>query len=336
MGYSIEQILSATGGVFMKKIMVSGCLGQIGTELVTKLRKDYGADNVLATDIRTDEKHALPEGPFEILDARDSAKYAELVDKFKPDTIYHLAGLLSATAEAKPQLGWGINVGGLYNALEVAREKNCAVFFPSSIAAFGPDTPHDHTPQDTIQRPNTMYGVTKVSGELLCEYYHKKWGVDTRGVRFPGLISYKTLPGGGTTDYAVDIYYQAIREAHYSSFIAKGTYMDMMYIPDAINGMVQLMEADPARLKHRCCFNITAMSFEPEDVAASIRKRIPSFKLDYDVDPVRQGIADSWPDSLDDSAAREEWDWDPKFDLETMTDDMLKNLRIKLGDEAKY
>jgi nucleoside-diphosphate-sugar epimerase len=320
----------------MKKIMVSGCLGQIGTELVAKLRHDYGADNVFATDVRPDEKHVLPGGPFALLDARDGEKYAELVKEFKPDTIYHLAGLLSAVAEKKPQLAWDINVHGLYNALEAAREYHCALFFPSSIAAFGPDTPHDKTPQDTLQRPNTMYGVTKVTGELLAEYYHKKWGVDTRGVRFPGLISYKTLPGGGTTDYAVDIYYQAVQHAHYTSYIAAGTYMDMMYIPDAINGMIQIMEADPTKLKHRCCFNITSLSFEPEQIAASIRERIPSFTIDYDVDPVRQGIADSWPNSLDDSAARTEWGWSPKYDMAAMTDDMLKNLRIKLGDKAKY
>ena len=308
----------------MKRIMVSGCLGQIGTELVTRLRRDYGAANVLATDVREDAAHALPEGPFEILDVREAERYAECVSKFKPDTIYHLAGILSANAEKKPQLAWQINIQGLCNALEMGREKGCAVFFPSSIAAFGPETPHDKTPQDTIQRPNTIYGITKVAGELLAEYYHKKWGVDTRGVRFPGLISYKTLPGGGTTDYAVDIYYQAVQAARYTSYIAAGTYMDMMYIPDAIDGMVQVMEADPARLVHRCCFNITAMSFEPEQVAAAIRVRIPSFVMDYDVDPVRQGIADSWPNSIDDSAARSEWDWNPKYDLNAMTDDMLK------------
>ncbi len=320
----------------MKRIMVSGCLGQIGTELVTRLRRDYGAANVLATDVREDAAHALPEGPFEILDVREAERYVECVSKFKPDTIYHLAGILSANAEKKPQLAWQINIQGLCNALEMGREKGCAVFFPSSIAAFGPETPHDKTPQDTIQRPNTIYGITKVAGELLAEYYHKKWGVDTRGVRFPGLISYKTLPGGGTTDYAVDIYYQAVQAARYTSYIAAGTYMDMMYIPDAIDGMVQVMEADPARLVHRCCFNITAMSFEPEQVAAAIRVRIPSFVMDYDVDPVRQAIADSWPNSIDDSAARTEWDWNPKYDLNAMTDDMLKNLRLKLGDEAKF
>ena len=320
----------------MKKIIVSGSLGQIGTELVTRLRHDYGACNVMATDIREDTGHALPDGPFALLDARDGAHYAELVKNFKADAIFHLAGLLSATAEQKPQLAWDINMGGLYNALEVARENNCSVFFPSSIAAFGPQTPHDKTPQDTIQRPNTIYGVTKVSGELLGDYYHKKWGVDVRGVRFPGLISYKTLPGGGTTDYAVDIYYQAVRQGKYTSYIAAGTYMDMMYMPDAIDGVVQLMEADPARLRHRCCFNITCMSFEPEQIAAAIRAHIPTFAIDYDVDPVRQAIAESWPNSIDDTAAREEWDWNPKYGLDAMTVDMLKNLRIAFGAEAKF
>lgn len=320
----------------MKRILVVGSLGQIGTELVTQLRKDYGADNVMAADVKPDEKGILGDGPFDIVDARDKTGYADLVKKHHADTIMHLAGILSAKAEMHPQFAWEINIGGLCNALETAREFGCSLFFPSSIAAFGPDTPHDKTPQDTLQRPNTIYGVTKVTGELLCEYYHKKWGVDTRGVRFPGLISWKTLPGGGTTDYAVDIYYEAVRKKHYTSFIAPGTYMDMMYIPDAIMGVEKLMEADPKRLRHRCCFNITAMSFAPEGVAGSIASRIPGFTIDYDVDPVRQGIAESWPNSLDDSAAREEWDWKPHYDLDAMTDDMLKNLRIKLAAEIAH
>ena len=320
----------------MKRILVSGCLGQIGTELVARLRRDYGASNVLATDVREDREGALPAGPFELLDARDGKGYAERAARFGADTIYHMAGILSANAEDRPQLAWEVNMQGLYNALEVGRERGCAVFFPSSIAAFGPNTPRDRTPQDAIQRPNTIYGVTKVAGELLAEYYHKKWGVDTRGVRFPGLISHKTLPGGGTTDYAVDIYYGAVQEGRYDSCIARGTYMDMMYMPDAIDGMVQLMEADPARLVHRCCFNITAMSFEPEQIAASIREHIPSFAMSYNVDPVRQAIAESWPDSIDDAAAREEWGWNPKYDMAAMTEDMLRNLRVKLGARARY
>lgn len=320
----------------MKRILVSGSLGQIGTELITRLRHDYGAENVLATAARPDSEGVLAEGPFEFLDVCDGEKFAALVKSFRADAIYHLAGLLSATAEKNPHKCWQTNVQGFYNALESARQNGSAVFFPSSIAAFGPDTPRDKTPQDTIQRPTTIYGVTKVTGELLAEYYHRKWGVDARGLRFPGLISYKTLPGGGTTDYAVDIYYQAVQRGRYTSFIAAGTYMDMMYMPDAIDGMVQIMEADPAGLKHRCCFNITSMSFEPEQLAASIRKQIPSFVMEYDVDPERQGIADSWPNSLDDSAARAEWGWNPKYGLEEMTADMLKNLRLKLGGKAQF
>jgi nucleoside-diphosphate-sugar epimerase len=254
-----------------------------------------------------------------------------LCKKYEVDTLMHLAALLSAVGEAKPKFAWDLNMGGLMNALEVSRELNLKLFIPSSIAAFGPGTPADMTPQDTVQRPATMYGVTKVSGELLCDYYFTKYGVDVRGVRFPGLISYKTLPGGGTTDYAVDIYYEALKNKKYTSFIGKGTYMDMMYMPDAIDAIIQLMEADPARLKHRNAFNITAMSFEPEQIAASIRKFIPEFEISYNVDPVRQGIADSWPNSIDASAAREEWDFNPYYDLGRMTKDMLENLSEKLG-----
>lgn len=314
----------------MKKVIVSGSLGQIGTELVTRLRRDYGADHVLATDVREDTRGVLPDGPFKVLDARDGAKYAECVRDFKADTIFHLAGLLSATAEQKPQLAWDINIGGTYNALEVARENNCSVFFPSSIAAFGPETPHDKTPQDTIQRPNTIYGVTKVTGELLGEYYHKKWNVDVRGVRFPGLISYKTLPGGGTTDYAVDIYYQAVLQGKYTSYIAAGTYMDMMYMPDALNACVQLMEADPTHLIHRNGFNIASMSFDPEGILAAIRKYKPEFEMEYKVEPLKQANADSWPNSLDDICARQEWNWKPQYNLDTMTVDMLEKLKVKL------
>lgn len=268
---------------------------------------------------------------FEIVNVTDGKQLAEVVRKHKVNTIIHLAAILSAVGEEKPALAWDVNMNGLYNVLEVAREENCAVFTPSSIAAFGDSTPKDNTPQDTIQRPNTMYGVTKVAGELLCDYYYHKFGVDTRGVRFPGLISYETLPGGGTTDYAVHIYYDALKNKKYTSFIAKGTKMDMMYMPDALDAITKLLEADPSKLIHRNAFNVTAMSFEPEEIAASIKKIIPEFELDYDVDPVRQAIADSWPNSLDDSAAREEWGWDPKYDLDAMTKDMLEKLKIKLG-----
>lgn len=314
----------------MKKILVSGCLGQIGTELVTKLRTLYGVENVIATDVRKPEGNPIVEnGIFEILDVTDYNNFYEIAKKYEVDTIIHLAALLSAVAEAKPQLAWTINMGGLVNALEVARELGCKFFTPSSIGAFGPDTPKVNTPQDTIQRPKTMYGVTKVSGELLCDYYHTKFGVDTRGVRFPGLISYEALPGGGTTDYAVDIYYEALKTGKYTSFIGQGTYMDMMYMPDAINAIITLMEADPSKLKHRNAFNITAMSFEPEEIAAEIRKHIPEFELTYDVDPVRQGIANTWPDSIDPTAAKEEWGFKAEYDLAKMTVDMLEKLSAK-------
>lgn len=315
----------------MKRILVTGSLGQIGSELVMELRRRYGNQNVVASDIReTAPDFITNSGPYEVADCTDSARLEELVVKHQIDTIYHLAALLSAVAEAKPQLAWQINVQGLFNVLEIAREHKCAVFTPSSIGAFGPSTPKNSTPQDTIQRPTTMYGVTKVSGELLCDYYHQRFGVDTRGVRFPGLISNVTLPGGGTTDYAVDIFYEAVKNKKYTSFIAKGTKMDMMYMPDAINAMISVMEADESRLKHRNAFNITAMSFDPEEIAAVIRKRIPEFEMHYDVDPVRQAIADSWPNSLDASAAKEEWDFNPKYTLEAMADDMLNVI------EARY
>ncbi|MGD6802340.1 L-threonine 3-dehydrogenase [Rossellomorea vietnamensis] len=311
----------------MKKILVTGALGQIGSELVIKMRGIYGKDNVVATDIRTIDSEVVTGGPFEILDVTDYEKMLDIAKKHEVDTIIHLAALLSATAEAKPLLAWNLNMGGLVNALETARELNCKFFTPSSIGAFGPSTPKYNTPQDTIQRPTTMYGVNKVSGELLCDYYYNKFGVDTRGLRFPGLISYTTPPGGGTTDYAVDIYYKAIENGSYTSYIDKETYMDMMYMPDALNAIINLMEADPAKLKHRNSFNVTAMSIEPEMVAEEIRKHIPDFKLDYDVDPVRQGIAESWPNSIDASAASEEWGFKAEYDLARMTEDMLEKLK---------
>ncbi|MED1663048.1 L-threonine 3-dehydrogenase [Brevibacillus laterosporus] len=311
----------------MKRIMVTGALGQIGSELVTKLRSVYGTESVIATDIRQVEGQ---EGPFEILDVTDAKAMHDIATKYKVDTIMHLAALLSATAEAKPLLAWNLNMGGLVNALEVARELNCQFFTPSSIGAFGPTTPKDNTPQDTIQRPVTMYGVNKVSGELLCDYYYQKFGVDTRGVRFPGLISYVTPPGGGTTDYAVEIYYEAIKNGRYTSYIQKGTYMDMMYMPDALNAIINLMEADASTLQHRNAFNVTAMSFEPEQIAQEIKKHIPTFEMNYQVDPIRQGIADSWPNSIDATAAKVEWGFKAEYDLEKMTTDMMAKLRDKL------
>lgn len=313
----------------MKKVLVTGCLGQIGSELVLRLREDLGNENVIATDIRMPEK--LEDGElFEILDVMDYEKMRALVEKYQVDTLIHLAALLSAVAEAKPKFAWDLNMVGLVNALEVAREFKLKFFTPSSIGAFGPNTPKDETPQDTLQRPTTMYGVTKVAGELLCDYYYTKYGVDTRGVRFPGLISYKTLPGGGTTDYAVDIYYSAIKEGKYTCFIDRGTAMDMMYMPDAIEAIVQLMNADPKNLVHRNAFNISAMSFEPEEIKASIKKVFPDFEMDYAVDPVRQSIADSWPNSLDISCAQKEWGFQPRYDLDKMTQDMLTKLQDKL------
>ncbi|WP_243292872.1 L-threonine 3-dehydrogenase [Bacillus sp. FJAT-47783] len=313
----------------MKKILITGALGQIGSELTMKMREVYGNDHVIATDIRETESDVVQKGPFELLDVTDAESMFHLAKKHDVDTIIHLAALLSATAEAKPLLAWNLNMGGLVNALEVARELRCQFFTPSSIGAFGPTTPKDQTPQDTIQRPTTMYGVNKVSGELLCDYYYYKFGVDTRGLRFPGLISYVTPPGGGTTDYAVEIYYDAIKKGSYTSYIAQGTYMDMMYMPDALNAIIDLMEADPSKLKHRNSFNVTAMSIEPEDVAAAIREHIPSFKMDYAVDPVRQSIAESWPNSIDATAAKEEWGFKVEYDLAKMTIDMLAKLKQK-------
>jgi len=316
----------------MKRIFITGSAGQIGTELTMKLRKIYGNDNVIASDIKPfKDKSVLESGPFEYADCLNASEMAKLIKKYNIDTIYHLAAILSGVAEAKPNLAWDVNINGLYNILEIAREYKCAVFTPSSIGAFGPNTPKEKTPQDTIQRPTTMYGVTKVAGELLCDYYHKKFGVDTRGVRYPGLISNVALPGGGTTDYAVEIFYEAIKNKHYTSYIKAGTFMDMMYMPDALDAAVNIMEANPDKLIHRNAFNVTAMSFDPEMLADAIKKYIPEFKMDYEIDPIRQEIAESWPDSLDDSAARNEWDWNPKYDLDKMTKDMIEVLSKKLG-----
>ncbi|MBT2692442.1 L-threonine 3-dehydrogenase [Bacillus sp. ISL-55] len=314
----------------MKKILITGALGQIGSELTVKLRDIYGQDNVIATDIRKTDSEAASNGPFEILDVMDANKMVELAKEYNVDTIMHMAALLSATAETKPVFAWNLNMGGLMNALETARELNLQFFTPSSIGAFGPNTPKDNTPQDTIQRPTTMYGVNKVAGELLADYYFHRFGVDTRGVRFPGLISYVTPPGGGTTDYAVEIYYEAIKNGKYSSYIDKDTYMDMMYMPDALGAIIDLMEADPSKLIHRNAFNVTAMTFDPEELTTEIKKHIPGFEISYNVDPVRQAIADSWPNSIDASAAAEEWGFKAKYDLSSMTADMLEKLKAKL------
>ena len=309
----------------MEKILITGSVGQIGSELTLELRKRYGNKNVVAGIRKTQPTGELKEsGPYEVVDATKIDKITDVVKKYNIDTIYHLAAMLSAVAEKNPQAGWNVGVNALYNILEVAREFNCSVFFPSSIGAFGPTTPLDNTPQNTIQRPTTMYGVTKVTGELLCDYYFKRFGVDTRGVRYPGIISNVTMPGGGTTDYAVEIYYDAVKHKKFTCPLARGTFLDMMYMPDTIDAAIDLMEANPSKLKHRNAFNVTAMSFDPEILANEIKKHIPDFVMEYNVDTMKQAIAESWPNSMDDSAAREEWGWDPKYDLAAMTEDMLK------------
>ena len=316
----------------MKNVLVIGSTGQIGSELTMELRKRYGNDHVVAGYIvGAEPKGVLAEsGPSAIADVTDGAAIAEVVKKYNIDTIYNLAALLSVVAESKPRLAWKIGIDGLWNILEVAKENKCAVFTPSSIGSFGVETPHDPTPQDTIQRPRTIYGVSKVTTELLSEWFHHKYGVDTRSVRFPGIISYVTPPGGGTTDYAVDIYYYAVRGEKFVCPIKAGTRMDMMYMPDALRAAIELMEADPKRLIHHNGFNVASMSFDPERIYAEIKKHKPEFEMVYDVDPLKQSIAESWPDIMDDSCARQEWDWKPEFGLEEMTKDMLEKLAARL------
>lgn len=316
----------------MKNVLVIGSTGQIGSELTMKLRGIYKEGNIVAGYIPGAEPKGelLESGPSAVVDITNEQQIAETVSKYKIDTIYNLAALLSAVAEAKPQLAWKIGIGGLFNVLEVARLMHCAVFTPSSIGAFGNDTPKDKTPQDTVRNPRTMYGVTKVTGELLSNYYYIRFGVDTRSVRFPGLISYVTLPGGCTTDYAVDIYYSAAKGQKFICPIKAGTFMDMMYMPDALRAAIEIMEADATKFVHRNSFNIASMSFDPEIIYNNIKKYVPDFKMEYDVDPLRQAIAESWPNSLDDTCARQEWGWKPEYDLDTMTKDMLAKL------EARY
>ncbi|MFP4624031.1 MAG: NAD-dependent epimerase/dehydratase family protein [Gemmatimonadota bacterium] len=317
----------------MKKILVTGAAGQIGTELVPGLLERYEGSTVLATDIK--EAADVPAGArYEALDCTDAAAVRAAITENGIDTIYHLAAILSATAEGIPQKAWDVNMGGLYVILEAARDHRCAVFTPSSIAAFGPETPADPTPQDTIQRPTTMYGVTKVAGELLADYYHARFGVDARGLRYPGLISHAALPGGGTTDYAVEIFYAALQDGRYTCYLAPDTQLDMMYMPDALRAAMELMDAPAEGLRHRNAFNVAAMQLTPAGLAEAIRVHMPDFTIDYDVDPTRQRIAESWPRRVDDTAAREEWGWREQYDAAGLVEDMLVRLADRLGVES--
>ena len=321
----------------MKNILIIGSTGQIGSELTMLLRQRYGYNHVVAGYIQGAEPQGelRESGPMELADVTDGAMLAEVVRKHDIDAIYNLAALLSVVAESKPRLAWNIGIDGLWNVLEVAREQGCAVFTPSSIGSFGLSTPHVRTPQDTIQRPRTIYGVSKVATELLSDYYFYKYGVDTRSVRFPGIISYITPPGGGTTDYAVDIFYAAVRGEKFICPIQRGTLMDMMYMLDALKPAVTLMEANPERLVHHNGFNVAAMSFAPETIYAEIKKHKPDFEMEYDVDPLKQSIAESWPDRMDDTCARREWGWAPLYDIRSMTSDMLSKLGRRLTSPQK-
>lgn len=309
-------------------ILITGALGQIGCELTSALRSIYGHDQVIASDILN--KVAPEYAPYENLDVLNSSSIAQIVKKHSVTTIYHLAAILSAAGEKNPQLCWNVNINGLYNILEVARELGVKqIICPSSIAVFGPETPKENTPQETIILPKTMYGLTKASGELLCEYYVKKFSLDIRGLRYPGLISYKTLPGGGTTDYAVEIFYEAIKNGKYNCFLEKDTVLPMMYMPDAIRGTVELANADSSRLKNHVDFNFASMSFSCGQLADEIKKHIPDFEISYNPD-FRQTIANSWPRSIDDSAAKEQWGWQQKYDISLMVADMINNLKTRI------
>ena len=317
----------------MTRVLVTGAAGQIGSELVPELRARYGADNVVAAGHRTPlPPDVLEGGPSTTVDVSDYDAIDAALKRYGADTLYHMSGILSALAESSPQTAYAVNVAGLYNVLEAARANGLRrVIAPSSIAAFGPDTPGVNTPNDTIQRPTTLYGIAKVFGELMGNYYAANRGLDVRGVRLPGIVSWKTEPTAGTTDYAVAIFYGAIREGRYTCYLRPDTALPMMYMPDAIESLIQLAEADGERLIHHADFNVGAMTFTPAQLADAIRERVPGFAIDYDVDPLRQAIADSWPDSLDDTAARREWDWRPRYDLGAMVDDMMANLSRKLG-----
>ena len=315
----------------MRRILVTGACGQIGSELTMELRKKYGGNNVVAAGHRTKPTETLlNSGPFEFIDVTKRETVETVVEKYKIDTVYHMAALLSAIGEKNPQLCWDVNMNGLYNILEIARERELTrIFCPSSLAVFGSKTPRDNTPQETFLCPETMYGVTKVAGELLCHYYFKRYGVDMRGVRYPGIISSVTAPGGGTTDYAVAIFYEAIKQKRYTCFVKEDTVLPMMYMPDCIRATLELMEAELSKLTYHSNFNLAAMSSSAGELAAEIKKHIPEFTCEYKPDS-RQEIADSWPRSLDDSAARKEWGWKPKYDLASMAKDMLEKLSKKL------
>jgi nucleoside-diphosphate-sugar epimerase len=312
----------------MRRILVTGALGQIGSELAPALRERYGVARVVASDLQiAPSRLSQAGGAYEQLDCTQPRQIVDIIRRHDIGVIYHLAALLSAVAEKRPQDAWSINMGGVHNVLETARLFHCQVFFPSSIAAFGPSTPRMRTPQVTIQRPTTIYGVTKAAGELLSDYYASRFGVDVRGLRLPGLVSHVALPGGGTTDYAVEMFHQALRAKHYACFLAANTRLDMMYMPDAIRAIIELMETDAARLRYRNAYNVTAMSITPAELATEIRKHVPGFAVDYQVDPMRQSIADSWPQSLDATAALEDWGFSPRFGLAAMTADMVARLR---------
>ena len=309
-----------------KSILILGACGQIGTELTYALRSKYGNENVVASDIREGNEQIMATGPFEILDATDYGAIEDVVMHYEIDEVYLMAAMLSATAEKFPERAWNLNMNSLFNVLNLAKEGKIArIFWPSSIAVFGPNTPKENTPQHTIMEPTTVYGISKQSGERWCAYYFNKFGVDVRSVRYPGLISWKTMPGGGTTDYAVEIYHKALSEGTYTSFLGKDSKLPMMFMDDAIRATLGIMESDSENIKVRSSYNLAAMSFTPMEIAQSIQNQIPEFKMMYEPD-FRQSIADSWPSSIDDSSARNDWGWQAEFDLEKTTKEMLKNL----------
>jgi nucleoside-diphosphate-sugar epimerase len=311
-----------------EKILVIGSCGQLGTELVEALRGIYGDSNVIASDLKKSDNPVFEAGPFETLDILDEKSFREIVEKYKPTHVYHLAALLSATAEKMPEFAWKLNMDGLFHVLNAARDMGVIkrVYWPSSIAAFGPNTPRYNTPQFGSMDPTTVYGISKLSGELYAQYYYNRWGVDTRSLRYPGLIGYKSAPGGGTTDYAVSIYHDALQTKTHECFLKEGTVLPMLYMPDALKATLDIMHAPSEQVKIRSSYNLAGMSFGPEEIAAAIQKHIPDFKITYNVD-YRQQIAESWPAVIDDSNAREDWGWKPDYDLDKMTADMLANLK---------